>query len=229
MLCFVFFSPSSSFLSQSSSSSFLPNRALKTRLMELTNGNKKVNGWLALKPIKDPYNPIIHLKGVKNKSKNGTRKVFHDEDAFLLFKLRFKITFFFIFFLLHWNIFFFFLAVTEGIKKMDSKWSSNVMLQCSLKIRKKVQLTRGSLTWRNCASVAHSVLQQLIPDLPAEHTRVLSLVLLDPLLHVGSGHLLQFWKKKQKTHELINEKKDIQVLMNWIFKCQKKLIVQFHN
>lgn len=42
MLCLVFFSPLSSFLSQSSSSSFLPKRARRTRLIELTDGIIKI-------------------------------------------------------------------------------------------------------------------------------------------------------------------------------------------
>lgn len=90
-----------------------------------------------------------------------------------------------------------FISNSGGYKHMlDSTWGSAVMLQCWLVIsgKKEVQLTRWSLTWRNRASVAHPVLQQLIPDLPAEHTRVLSLVLLDALLHVGCCHLLQVWK-----------------------------------
>lgn len=40
MLCLAFFSPSSSFLSASSSSSFFPNLILSTRLIELTKPQK---------------------------------------------------------------------------------------------------------------------------------------------------------------------------------------------
>lgn len=40
MLCLAFFSPSSSFLSPSSSSSFFPNLILSTRLIELTKPQK---------------------------------------------------------------------------------------------------------------------------------------------------------------------------------------------
>lgn len=67
MLCLAFFSPSSSFLSQSSSSSFFPNLMRSTRLIELTKPQTVKDKKASISCLgTDGGNPswsLIHIKG----------------------------------------------------------------------------------------------------------------------------------------------------------------------